>query len=255
MEEQKQAGVGGINQPKKLPQVFVGIPTANGMVADQIISSMMVASSLPLVAKLRIQSYSWLTRNFNDLFCHALNTRKEGTTHFLLMHADIVPEPMWLEKMLAIMKSHDADVLSAIVPIKNQSGFTSTALDQAPHEDAHELRVTRLTMHEVFTKYPPTFTHEKILLNTGLMLIDLRKPWVEEVYFRVHDAIEKDSEGNFYSVGMSEDWLFSKDARLLGAKLYATREVKVAHIGTTAFNNGRAWGVEKTDHDLSKTNI
>lgn len=233
---------------EKLPQVFVGIPTAGGVVQDQIISSMMMASSAPLIARLRIQSLSWLTKNFNDLYCHALNTRKEGTTHFLLMHADVVPEPMWLDKMMALMKSYDADVLSAVIPIKSQDGFTSTALDKPPFPGAGDMRVKRLTMHEIFTEYPSTFTHEDILINTGLMLIDLRKPWVEEICFHMEDRVIKDAKGDFVAHGMPEDWLFSRDAKKLGAKLFATREVKVSHVGTAVYNNGYAWGRMKADY-------
>ena len=46
---------------------------------------------------------------------------------------------------------------------------------------------------------------------------------------------------------MPEDWLFSRQARANGAKLFATREVKLLHRGPKSFGNMNAWGTAKTD--------
>ena len=110
-------------------------------------------------------------------------------------------------------------------------------------------RVKRLTLQEIYQQYPPTFTHEKLLVNTGLILIDFRKPWVEKVWFEFEDRIIADpkSPGNFLAVGMSEDWVFSRRARSLGATLYATREVTVTHAGRKDYSNAAAWGTLAED--------
>ena len=110
-------------------------------------------------------------------------------------------------------------------------------------EDPH-WRVKRLTLNEIYNDYEPTFTHEKLLVNTGLMLVDLRKTWVENVWFAFEDKIIPDPKapGNFKAVGISEDWFFSRRARELGAKLFATREVAVRHVGSADYSNASAWG-------------
>jgi len=146
--------------------------------------------------------------------------------------------------MMSIMEKHRADVLSVVVPLKNDKGLTSTALDMAVGDEDPHWRVKRLTLNEIYNDYEPTFTHEKLLVNTGLMLVDLRKPWVENVWFAFEDKIIPDPKipGYFKAVGVSEDWFFSRRACELGAKLYATREISVLHAGTTEYSNASAWG-------------
>jgi GT2 family glycosyltransferase len=146
--------------------------------------------------------------------------------------------------MVRLLQEHKADVLSVVIPIKNEKGLTSTALDVGIGDEDSHWRVKRLTLTEIYNDYEPTFTHEKLLVNTGLMLVDLRKPWVENVWFAFEDKIIPDPKvpGNFKAVGVSEDWFFSRRARELGAKLYATREISVLHSGTNEFSNASAWG-------------
>lgn len=100
-------------------------------------------------------------------------------------------------------------------------------------------------MTEIYQR-DATFTDPKLLLNTGLMLIDIRKPWIEKCWFEFVDRIEK-IDGKFVDVGMSEDWHFSRKAREMGASLWATREISVRHIGGGEFPNDQPWGVLKTD--------
>lgn len=228
-------------------KVFIGVPSYDGRINSGILSAHLLASKCGAAEFLSIESGSWLTKNFNGLLAQALNLRAErGLTHFCLMHDDIaVGQPGWLDKMLEIMEANGADVLSAIVPIKNGSGITSTALDEVVNN-----HVRRLTLHEAFNEFPATFTHDKLLLNTGLMLIDLRKPWVEEIWFQFLDSILRVSDGakvTFKAVGCPEDWDFSRRARCMGAKLFATREIAVTHLGNGKFSNAGPFGTEKTD--------
>lgn len=227
--------------------VFVGIP-CKGQVAHGLLTA-----CLTPINKRRVKvsivpsSYSILTHNFNTLYCAALNNRENGVTHFCMVHDDIIPENHWLEKMLVIMERVGADILSAISPIKNDKGMTSTALDignPTPYWTSK-----RITMHETYNKYPPTFTHEKLLVNTGLMLVDLRKPWVEQVWFENIDRIEPDPRDptKLCVRTVPEDWNFSRKARDLGAHIYATSEVKLRHVGSLEYHNQEAWGRLKED--------
>ncbi len=229
---------------KRTPSVYIGIPTYDGRIHKNLATALQKASADRVSKITSIITCSILTRGFNLLYAHALNERKNGTSHFCLLHDDIVPEPFWLDEMMRIMEAHGADVLSVVVPIKNDKGLTSTALDVGVGDEDPHWRVKRLTLNEIYNDYEPTFTHEKLLVNTGLMLVDLQKPWVENVWFAFEDKIIPDPKapGNFKAVGVSEDWFFSRRARELGAKLYATREISVRHAGTTEYSNSSAWG-------------
>lgn len=232
-------------------QVFLGIPVHDGTVSDGAVKSIMAASKKHTV-NAQIGTLSLLPRNFNTLYCQALNLRKEGVTHFALLHADILASPFWIDTMIDLLEKHEAGVISAIVPIKNQNGFTSTAIDENPKgkigEDYyHEHRPRRLTLKEVY-KMDPTFTDERILLNTGCMVIDIRQPWATEISFRFDDHIVYDDKKDQYvAIGMSEDWIMSRQLRRLGVKQLATREVMVSHLGRFSFSNGSAWGSQETD--------
>jgi hypothetical protein len=118
-----------------------------------------------------------------------------------------VPERFFLDKMVDLMEKTGADVLSAVIPIKSQEGMTSTALDEPVGDMPLEWRVKRLTMREIFEKYPPTFTTDTLLVNTGLMLVDLQKPWVfdESLVFTIRDKILR-YRGQRVPAIVPEDW-------------------------------------------------
>jgi len=93
----------------------------------------------------------------------------------------------------------------------------------------------------------PTFTAPNLLLNTGLMLVKLSAPWVQQVYFHFEDKIIR-VNGRRRAVLMPEDWMFSRDARKLGCTAqWATREVRVEHKGMATYPNDVVWGW-KTDY-------
>ncbi len=221
-------------------RTMIVIPTYDGKMHSGLLHSTRTCAKEQPYA-IGTSGSSFLTRCFNVLWAGCLNARDKGFTHFCMLHADVVPDGQWLDKMHEIMAAKEADILSVVMPIKSQEGVTSTALDVRDH-----WQVQRLTMHEIF-KLDPTFTHEKILINTGLMLVDIRKPWVENVFFRTEDLMEK-VDGKFKVRAMSEDWAFSRDARAAGAKIFATREVLAIHHGNASFPNSFEWGTLTTDH-------
>lgn len=223
-----------------MDNVIVGIPTYDGQVHSGIIGAMRSASKYKQVF-LGTSKLSILTHSFNSLWAGALNLRKQGASHFCMLHADIAPEDFWLDKMLEIFHAKKASVLSAVMPIKSSSGFTSTAI-----ETDNPWRPKRYTMTEIDAMPEPTFTHEKLLINTGLMLVDITQPWVEKICFKFTDYIEL-KDGKYYAYNVPEDWNFSKDARALGASLWATRSVKAMHHGNAAYPNYGVWGTKETD--------
>src|ERR1700730_152109 len=188
------------------------------------------------------QTSSLLARGFNTLWTKALAERKNGLTHFLMLHADVVPwDDGWLTQLHQEMVRIGAQVLSAVSPLKDWKGLTSTALDETP--------MRRLTMAEIMAR-PETFTDPDLLINTGMLLVDMRGDWVEQVYFTIKDGIRKNPDGSYTVLTESEDWGFSRQARRLGVQLWATRKVKLAHRGVgqgDIWTNFQAWGTEAHD--------
>src|SRR5579884_509122 len=177
------------------------------------------------VAHHPIQS-SLLTHNFNCAWGQCLNDReKYGFTHFAMLHSDVIPLPYgqpWLDQLVSIQEDHDADLLSVVVPIKNDRGLTSTAID-----GDNPWCVRRLTLAEVFRR-PPTWTEEGLLVNTGCWVARLGE-WCDQVCFRQQDRIFRTREGRRVAATIPEDWDFSRQARDAGARVYATRQIAVIH--------------------------
>lgn len=189
---------------------------------------------------------SLLTFNFNTLWAGLLNRRDEvGLTHFAMTHDDIIPEAGWLVKLIDELERNDADIVSAIVPIKDERGAVSTAID-----DTGDIWTPRrLTLHEVH-RMPETFTHPAILLNTGLWVCRMDRPWVDKVCFRQADKIEVNAGGLREVHTIPEDWDFSRQVRDAGGtRLFATRRVKLYHE-RREWTNARPWGTWHTDMDL-----
>lgn len=194
---------------------------------------------------------------FNHLLAEACHLRDErGVTHFAMIHSDVEPEPYWLDKMLSIMTERQADVVSAVVAIKDRHGLTSTG--GIGRSDPSRL-TRRLTLTEAH-QLPETFDgrelpwpDHRLVVNTGLMLCDLRRPWFEPdddarlpVRFRYESEIVY-RDGRYYANAEPEDWLFSQDVENAGGRLVATRGVAVSHWdGGTRYPND-AWGDWLTD--------
>jgi hypothetical protein len=252
-------------------QVFLGIPCGDGRLdmgtAQAILKAPMQVRCAPA-----FNAFSLLACNFNFLFTTALNLRSQGITHFCMLHNDVAPQSdTWLTDLLNEMILADADAISAVVPIKNDQGLTSTGLDYSGLPDARPFACRRLTMTEIM-QMPETFDADEaeahlsdfpsdqidpvLLINTGLLLIDIRKPWVESVKFQVLDEVRSNPEtGVMECFTDPEDWNFSRQLHGLGVRYVATRKVHVQHAGRASYDNSVAWGRCKTDPAFAHESI
>lgn len=233
------------------PRVVIGMPRYSSAACFEAVQAMLcwpTKGACSVIAQLS-PGTSLLNHCFNQLWAKALNLRASGATHFAMIHADIAPEAGWLDTLLGELLRLDADVVSAVVPIKSNYGLTSTALQVA--EDLWGPPMPRrLTMTEVYG-LPETFgsadVNHPLLLNTGLWVCDLTKPWCERIWFESLERIGRAPNGEFVAQCISEDWLFSARLHHEGAKLFATRKVKLTHRGERAYPNDSAWGEWETD--------
>lgn len=204
--------------------------------------------------------------NMNLLWCQALNAaRHEGVTHYAQIHSDITPDlnQDWLNVMLEEMEEFDADFISAVVPIKDGRGLTSSGIaDKTNPWNPHR----RFTMHELYAM-PETFTAEDIGYagwplnhNSGLIVADLRRPVFFRtkpdgelaIWFEFRKRVWLDTEKNMVRLdGESEDWNMSRRLWEQGAKTCITRKVLLKHWGQTGYPSGYPWG-QLTEDDACK---
>lgn len=204
---------------------------------------------------------SLINFNFNMLYAECLNRRREQKmiTHFLMLHADVRPEVGFIGKMLAVMQATQAEVVSVVLPMKDKAGLVSTGANvKFPDGGLYRRRLSMMELQ----KLPVTFNaadvaqlwdlqpgQVQLIVNTGLLLVDLRAPWVEasdeygqlKVCFQSVDTIFWRND-KWFAYCESEDWFFSRKVNEAGGKIVATREVKAEHFGNYAYSNQEVWG-------------
>jgi hypothetical protein len=208
-------------------------------------------------------SSSSLTANFNQSWTDAVNGRKspenpQGYTHFLMLHSDILPKGHWIDKLMDTLMDNQLEVLSVVSPIKDDHGLTSTGFD------TDQFRPRRLCLRETdklpfIVRNTPEDVRmcEKIvgppvgplLINTGLMLIDLSVPWAEKLCFQFRNRVVRRDDGLLHNEFEPEDWLMSRDLHRWGAKFAFVdgRVVELGHAGGMVMMNTGGWGKFDTD--------
>lgn len=196
---------------------------------------------------------SLLPYTFNLLWTGFLGMREtHRIKYFAMIHDDVRPASNWLDTMINELETTGADIVSAVIPIKDARGLTSTAVD----DTGDEWNPRRLTLSEVF-ELPATFGDREaggpVLLNTGLWVCRFDKAWCEKVAFRQQDRITwfgNGDGGRYVPETKPEDWDFSRQVRALGGKLMATRKVPLVHE-RQEWHTNHPWGKWTRDEDLA----
>lgn len=231
------------------PVVFLGMPNYDGNVNMFAAMSFATGASKGKCKVFRSQSKSSLLPDaFNSLWVDCLNQRgKHGFTHFAMLHSDIAPEDGWVDTLVSELERTGADLISAVSPIKDTRGVTSTAIDD--QRDPWTV-LRRLTLKEVYN-LPETFgaaeagwIGHRLLVNTGCWVCRLDRPWVEQcdtVFFEIKTRIIREN-GGFTRQVIPEDWAFSRAVQDAGGRVLATRLVRLHHYGFHAYSNASPWG-------------
>ncbi len=206
--------------------IFLALPSY-GSVEHELIKTVSHASKSPFIFS--TSSSSLLTDNFNCLWCEFMNG---DYTHFAMLHSDISAESLWLDKLKEEMDRVNADVLSVVIPIKDSSGETSTAIKGS------DGKVQRIALKHL-QDYPETFSDEDsggtLLVNTGLWIAK-KGDWCSK-FPGFHTLSDIYFDGTWKKRCVSEDWLFSQWAKQQGLKVYATRKIQATHIGRHGWKN------------------
>ncbi len=227
--------------PPGQARVFVALPTYNGYHKSQALMGLLMPSVKANI-HYEIGFGSLLATNFNHLLVGARNSQKEaGWTDWAMHHADVSVPPLWLDAMVDEKRRVGADVLSAVIAIKDERRLTSTGVVEANGT------IRRLTLKEVH-RLPETFSAAdttaagivgELVVNTGLLLVDFTQPWARDFCFSLADSIATDPDGTQRPLSLPEDWNFSHWCNEKGLRLFATRKLLVQHWdGGTCWDNG-----------------
>ncbi len=225
-----------VNGQVGLTNTFIAVPCYD-TIAPEALEGLILATKGRWLIQPR--KGSLLSLVFNQTFADALNTRnQEDWTHYAMHHADIQAPPLWVDTLIEEMRKNGADIIAAVVSIKDNRRLTTTGL----HKDG---QTRRLSMKEIH-KLPPTFDArdagakdgEVLAINTGLWLCDFKRPWVNTFPgFTISDAIIKHGDGLYRAHAISEDWNFSVWAAKQGLRVMATSVVPVVHYGRQGYGN------------------
>ncbi len=183
-----------------------------------------------------------LPHTFNSLLCQSLDWRDKGkVTHMAMIHSDVTAERGWLDLLAEEMHAHDLVAISAVVAIKDpDQDRTSTAIGSR----SEPWEAKRYIHRRHHGKMPVTFTgddvcegdDEVLLINTGLMLLDLRHEFWDEFCFVVPTTIRR-IEGRRAPIFRPEDWEMSRELDRAGVRYGATWRPFVEHLGRTSWDN------------------
>jgi hypothetical protein len=195
-------------------------------------------------------SSSLLPTAFNECLAEAMTMRDAGDVDAIAMlHSDIEPEGRWLEELYGEAWINRAMLASAVVPIKNDEGRTSTAIGVK----GDRWRVPRCIYMRDRERLPVTFGPEHVcgpdevlLINTGMWLADLHHPFWDHFIdhartgtsaFQLHSRIVKHGQGQYQVETRSEDYELSHDLAEFGCRYVATWKPRLKHIGQHAWRN------------------
>src|SRR5436309_445640 len=101
------------------PNVFIAIPH-RGTLGEGTLAALSHTGEGHDIFDAKARRDSLLCANFNSLWCECLNKLGQGITHFAMLHPDVTPAPSWLQILLGEMQQYNADLVSAVIPLKDK---------------------------------------------------------------------------------------------------------------------------------------
>ena len=220
---------------------FIGIPTHDNRICYETAMSLYATGTDNAVVS--IKGMSLLSCNFNVLLCDCLNQAdREGITHFCLLHSDIVPRTDgWLAKMLDIMRRDQLQILSVVSPIKATTPENEGAISCGLSSDTGLDRLTLDRLKDLPATFgrpecKAAFGNDRLVFNSGLLLVRLQGFDAEKCFFRMEDHVRKVA-GTYHVACLPEDWMFSAMAMRACYKYAVTTEIELTHYGTHGWSN------------------
>jgi hypothetical protein len=231
-----------------VPKVFVGLPHAGKLDAESLESARTCCTKTNIDPALIVQPVGFmransggLTLSFNMILARAMTMRDRGEcTHLAMIHSDIEAQGPWVNALWNEMRRYRLGVVSAVVAIKDKTKRnTSTAIGTTgdPWKIARYVYLAdRETTPDTFTSEDVCKPGEELLINTGVMLADLRNPFWDGYAFEVRNKVVKEGD-SYVDYFESEDWKMSRDLNRAGVRYGATWLVPTRHLGGGSFAN------------------
>lgn len=185
-------------------------------------------------------THSILADCFNALWSAAIDNRKTLQLDCIAMlHSDVGAYPGWLDTLVEDLYANNADMMSATIAIKDNSGRVSTTVAVSENEwiPPHALSFDELK------QLPPVFSSSDVggmlLVNSGCWVARLDRDWCEDtdnIFFEIRSRIEK-RNGKRIAVSIPEDFGFSRKLHAAGCKVMATQRVRIDHYGMHRWSN------------------
>jgi len=194
-----------------------------------------------------------------------------------MLHGDVFPAAGWIDTLIDEAERLGADMVSAVAPLKNDSGYTSTALATSPVPELNR-ECLRLTQSQVLhKKFPESFDVNMaadaleglpepcrpqcdppriaLLCNTGCFVVRLDRDWDwTKTCFSMVDGLEV-VNGQYQTKLFSEDWMLSLKVAQAGGRVFATRKVQLVHRGDKEYHSNEIWGKPcDTGYGIHKAN-
>jgi hypothetical protein len=213
---------------------LLGIPCGRDVLPSEVFGAIHAFMTTIPNAGRRMVTISALCYAFNTLYAGALNERKNGLTHFVMLHDDVAPMDLyWGVRLLHSLTTHKLAACAAMVAIRDDEiPETSTALD----DESGKNQPRRIKIGE-WNGVVTSREHPNLLINTGCLAIDLRHPQAEKLYFTFKDGIKRSPDGTYSAWAMPEDWNLSRMMRSLRMDFGVDADIPTIHIGTKAFSN------------------
>lgn len=178
---------------------------------------------------------SSVLQNCNSGWAMALDLFEQGKCRwFAMLHSDVWAEDNWLQSLICSAEEFGAVMMGTVIPIKDNSGDCSLALETDDIWRPH-----RLSMGEV-RKKEGVWTDDRLLLNTGCFVVDLACPEIRKQHFRFENTILMNDKKQRVPITIAEDWVFSRDARRSKVDaIYCNNKIKTIHLDG---GSGYAWG-------------
>lgn len=228
-------------------RVLVATPTYDQRMATKTHVAVLNCGSLaPQGPKLRVKTCDYAGSLLPVVFNHAwMDAIEDGFDLFAMVHADVAPEPGWLSKLVRILDEEDADLVSCVIAIKDDSSETSTGryfgADGASLSYADIERLPPIFgIGDIQELYPDT---KCMLVNTGCWVARVDRPWCKRFSgFRIDCRIDWNRpKGERLNV-ISEDYGMSLElARMDPApRVLATSLIRVQHLGLKWWDSPRS---------------
>ncbi len=228
-----------------VPKVFVCMPRYSAVELGAAIAYCDCTNGSVQVVAHAEASSSATPHTFNLLLAQALDMRDQGLcTHFAMIHSDVkpkvTPEGRWLDILWREMEASGADLISAVIPIKEPARKrTSTAIGARDDNFCNLGYIANHHRGTLPTTFGPAETckdGEVLVVNTGLFLADLRRSWWDNFAFEFRTKIDRRPTGRV-ALFAPEDWLLSRHIQANGGQVRATWAVQLDHHGEIDWPN------------------